>query len=216
MIWVTHAQKELACWQMCLGVNRKPPTWSSSKPTSNNRHHHQKAPSLTNIAGLLAAMTDLTDPVPAVPRQMKCRSVSAQPIDCIVATLLIKLSENERKRQQKCEQSLSKARGRVWRTGELRMNHSRWWEPRGCPKHQESKTAKKKTHRTGVFVLLSRSPRQLHYLGSMRRGGVVARSQSAHCNNQQLRASLKAIIAPDVQHFSMNTGLQGNKVLAFK
>lgn len=49
-----------------------------------------------------------------------------------------------------------------------------------------------------------------------RERGVVACSQSAYCNNQQLRASLKAIIAPDVQHFSMNTGLQGNKVLAFK
>lgn len=68
-----------------------------------------------------------------------------------------------------------------------------------------------KAYRTGVFVLLSRSPRQLHYLG-----GIVARSQSTHCNNQQLQALLKAIIAPNVLYFSMNTGLQGNKMLAFK
>lgn len=68
-----------------------------------------------------------------------------------------------------------------------------------------------KTYRTGVFVLLSRSPRQLHYLG-----GIVARSQSTHCNNQQLQALLKAIIAPNVLYFSINTGLQGNKMLARK
>lgn len=201
---------------MCLGVNRKPPTWSSSKPTSNNRHHHQKAPSLTNIAGLQAAMTDLTDPVPAVQRKVKCRSVSAQPIECIVAMPLIKLSGNERKRQQKCEPSLSKARGRVWRTGELSMNRSRRWEPRGCPKHQESKTAKKRHTELGCLCCYLVAQGSFITWGVWGGGGIVARSQSAHCNNQQLRASLKAIIAPDVQHFSMNTGLQGNKVLAFK
>lgn len=70
-----------------------------------------------------------------------------------------------------------------------------------------------------MFVLLSRSLRQIHYLVQD-----VAGSQSGYCNNQQLWALLKAAIAPNVlQEYRLpreytvslprSSGLPGKRVL---
>lgn len=135
--------------------------------TTRRRRHWPTSP------GYLQTITDCTKSTD----QLAARRSIAQ---------LPRCSSNEAtmKNKSPCETSLGKEReGLAPQWAENRSRHS---EPRGCPKHQESKTAKRHTEVGCLCCYLVAQGSFITW--GVQWGGVVARSQSAHCNNQQLQA----------------------------